>query len=189
PGRRAGTGSPGSPSGEDRFDQGPAGVGDITAVRRTSTHPLEGGRRSGAHRRRGRGDAPRAGPDPEVLWRKPPVLATAALPGTTLGRLGGPSTGSPTAWAAAGAAIRKLHDAPPLRKHPPSRSTGRLAGRELYHVARRPDVSLQTHTSIAQQHSRRVDNVNRLHNPLQPGRYTLACGTHPPRTKRVNGEG
>ncbi|MFF9395675.1 phosphotransferase family protein [Streptomyces griseoluteus] len=51
-------------------------------------------------------------PTPEVLWRKPPVLATAALPGTTLGRLGGPSTGSPAAWAAAGAAIRKLHDAP-----------------------------------------------------------------------------
>ncbi|GAA4361985.1 phosphotransferase [Actinomadura verrucosospora] len=52
-------------------------------------------------------------PTPEVLWRKPPVLAIAALPGTTLGRLGGPSTGSPSAWAAAGAAIRTLHDAPP----------------------------------------------------------------------------
>ncbi|WOX11240.1 phosphotransferase [Streptomyces sp. N50] len=51
-------------------------------------------------------------PTPEVLWRKPPVLALAALPGTTLGRLGGPSTGSPAAWAAAGAAIRKLHEAP-----------------------------------------------------------------------------
>ncbi|MCX4851902.1 phosphotransferase family protein [Streptomyces sp. NBC_00893] len=51
-------------------------------------------------------------PTPEVLWRKPPVLAIAALPGTTLGRLGGPSTGSPAAWAAAGAAIRKLHEAP-----------------------------------------------------------------------------
>lgn len=51
-------------------------------------------------------------PTPKVLWRKPPVLALAALPGRTLGRLGGPSTGSPTAWAAAGAAIRKLHDAP-----------------------------------------------------------------------------
>jgi aminoglycoside phosphotransferase (APT) family kinase protein len=51
-------------------------------------------------------------PTPEVLWRKPPVLAMAALPGTTLGRLGGPSTASPAAWAAAGAAIRKLHDAP-----------------------------------------------------------------------------
>ncbi len=48
-------------------------------------------------------------PTPEVLWRKPPVLAIAALPGATLGRLGGPSTGSPAAWAAAGAAIRKLH--------------------------------------------------------------------------------
>ncbi|WP_406389623.1 phosphotransferase family protein [Streptomyces sp. NBC_00887] len=51
-------------------------------------------------------------PTPEVLWRKPPVLAIAALPGTTLGRLGGPSSGSPAAWAAAGAAIRKLHEAP-----------------------------------------------------------------------------
>ncbi|MFE9883174.1 phosphotransferase family protein [Streptomyces sp. NPDC005784] len=51
-------------------------------------------------------------PTPEILWCKPPVLAMAALPGTTLGRLGGPSTGSPAAWAAAGAAIRKLHDAP-----------------------------------------------------------------------------
>ncbi|MFD8740245.1 phosphotransferase family protein [Streptomyces sp. NPDC059618] len=51
-------------------------------------------------------------PTPQVLWRKPPVLAIAAVPGATLGRLGGPSTGSPAAWAAAGAAIRKLHDAP-----------------------------------------------------------------------------
>jgi aminoglycoside phosphotransferase len=49
-------------------------------------------------------------PTPEVLWRKPPVLAIAALPGTTLGRLGGPSTASPAAWAAAGAAIRRLHE-------------------------------------------------------------------------------
>lgn len=52
-------------------------------------------------------------PTPEVLWRKPPVLAIAALPGATIGRLGGPSAGSSSAWAAAGAAIRKLHDAPP----------------------------------------------------------------------------
>ncbi|MBB1252095.1 phosphotransferase family protein [Streptomyces alkaliterrae] len=51
-------------------------------------------------------------PTPKVLWRKPPVLAIAAVPGATLGRLGGPSDGSWAAWAAAGAAIRKLHDAP-----------------------------------------------------------------------------
>ncbi|MFF4881473.1 phosphotransferase family protein [Streptomyces nigra] len=51
-------------------------------------------------------------PTPEVLWRKAVVLATAAVRGTTLGRLGGPSTGSPAAWAAAGAVIRTLHDAP-----------------------------------------------------------------------------
>src|SRR5262252_2634966 len=51
-------------------------------------------------------------PTPEILWRKPPVLALAALPGTALGRLGKPSTTSPAAWAAAGAAVRMLHDAP-----------------------------------------------------------------------------
>ena len=51
-------------------------------------------------------------PTPEVLWRKPPVLALAALPGTALARLGEPSTASPAAWAAAGAAARMLHDAP-----------------------------------------------------------------------------
>jgi len=51
-------------------------------------------------------------PTPAVLWRKPPVLALAAVPGTALGRLGEPSTASPAAWAAAGAAARMLHDAP-----------------------------------------------------------------------------
>ena len=51
-------------------------------------------------------------PTPEVLWRKPPVLAIAAVPGAALGRLGVPSTASPAAWAAAGAAIRTLHDTP-----------------------------------------------------------------------------
>ncbi|MFI6376520.1 phosphotransferase family protein [Streptomyces sp. NPDC050546] len=51
-------------------------------------------------------------PTPEVLWRKPPVLAIAAVPGTALGRLGEPSVASPAAWAMAGAAIRQLHDAP-----------------------------------------------------------------------------
>lgn len=67
-------------------------------------------------------------PTPKVLWRKPPVLAIAAVPGTTLGRLGGPATGSPAAWAAAGAAIRKLHEAP----LPPR--TGR-AGRSVVALA------------------------------------------------------
>ena len=51
-------------------------------------------------------------PTPEVLWRKPPVLALAGLPGAALGRLGEPSTSSSAAWAAAGAAVRRLHDAP-----------------------------------------------------------------------------
>lgn len=51
-------------------------------------------------------------PTPEVLWRRPPVLALAALPGTALGRLGRRSTAPSAAWAAAGAAVRVLHDAP-----------------------------------------------------------------------------
>ncbi|MCW1094111.1 phosphotransferase [Streptomyces sp. RS2] len=71
-------------------------------------------------------------PTPKVLWRKPPVLAITALPGTTLGRLGGPSTGSSAAWAAAGAAIRKLHDAP----LPPR--TGR-AGRSIEELTKELD--------------------------------------------------
>ena len=51
-------------------------------------------------------------PTPTVLWRKPPVLALAAVRGIALGRLGQPSTASSAAWAAAGAAVRTLHDAP-----------------------------------------------------------------------------
>ena len=51
-------------------------------------------------------------PTPEILWRKPPVLAIAALPGAALGRLGEPSNASAAAWAAAGATVRTLHDAP-----------------------------------------------------------------------------
>jgi aminoglycoside phosphotransferase (APT) family kinase protein len=51
-------------------------------------------------------------PTPEILWRKPPVLALAALPGTALGHLGKPSTASSAAWVAAGAVVRTLHAAP-----------------------------------------------------------------------------
>ncbi|MFI6564104.1 aminoglycoside phosphotransferase family protein [Streptomyces sp. NPDC050534] len=72
-------------------------------------------------------------PTPRVLWRRPPVLALAAVGGRALGRLGEPSTASPAAWAAAGAAVRALHDAPlpPLR--------GR-AGRGVAEVAADLDV-------------------------------------------------
>lgn len=51
-------------------------------------------------------------PTAEILWRTPPVLALAAVPGTALGHLGEPSRASAHAWAAAGAAVRALHDAP-----------------------------------------------------------------------------
>jgi aminoglycoside phosphotransferase (APT) family kinase protein len=66
-------------------------------------------------------------PTPEVLWRKPPALALGALPGRALGRLHEPSSASAAAWAAAGAAVRALHEAPlpPW----PGRSVGELAAR------------------------------------------------------------
>jgi hypothetical protein len=66
-------------------------------------------------------------PTPQILWRTPPALALAALPGTALGHLGEPSTASSAAWVAAGAAARTLHDAPlpPW----PGRSLDELASR------------------------------------------------------------
>jgi len=69
-------------------------------------------------------------PTPEILWRKPPVLALAALPGTALGHLGRPSTASPRAWAATGASVRRLHEAPPPARTGPSLEavTARLDG-------------------------------------------------------------
>ena len=51
-------------------------------------------------------------PTAEILWRQPPALALAALPGGALGHLGEPSLASSQAWVAAGAAVRTLHDAP-----------------------------------------------------------------------------
>lgn len=52
-------------------------------------------------------------PTPPILWREPPVLAIAAVPGRALGRLGEPSTASQAAWTATGAALRALHDTAP----------------------------------------------------------------------------
>ena len=51
-------------------------------------------------------------PTPQVLWRRPPVLALAALRGSHLGHFGEPSTATARAWSAAGSAIRALHSAP-----------------------------------------------------------------------------
>lgn len=51
-------------------------------------------------------------PTPEIFWRRPPVLALAALPGRALGDFGEPSTASAAEWAAAGATVRTLHDSP-----------------------------------------------------------------------------
>jgi len=58
-------------------------------------------------------------PAPEVLWRRPPVLAIAAISGTALGCLGQPSTATAAAWAATGAATRQLHEPPLPRIAPP----------------------------------------------------------------------
>ncbi|MFJ7271372.1 phosphotransferase family protein [Streptomyces sp. NPDC099050] len=67
-------------------------------------------------------------PTPRVLWRKPPVLAITAVPGTALGCLGEPSAASSAAWAATGTAIRKLHAAPlPPRPGRAGRGTDALA--------------------------------------------------------------
>ncbi|MBY6413897.1 aminoglycoside phosphotransferase family protein [Rhodococcus sp. BP-252] len=48
----------------------------------------------------------------QILWRTPPVLALEALQGRPLGHLGKPSSMPPSAWTAAGSAIRQLHNAP-----------------------------------------------------------------------------
>src|SRR3954451_21442482 len=68
-------------------------------------------------------------PTPQVLWRKAPVLALAALPGMALGRLGEPSPASAAAWAAPVSAARTLQDA----ALPPS------PGRRLDEIASRLD--------------------------------------------------
>ncbi|HEX3003444.1 MAG TPA: aminoglycoside phosphotransferase family protein [Angustibacter sp.] len=51
-------------------------------------------------------------PTPQVLWRRPPVLALGRVPGAAIARLGRPSTATPEVWRAAGSAVRRLHDAP-----------------------------------------------------------------------------
>ncbi len=51
-------------------------------------------------------------PTAAVLWRTPPVLALARAPGAPLDEPGRLSVAAPAAWAAVGATIRRLHDAP-----------------------------------------------------------------------------
>ncbi|WP_374969272.1 phosphotransferase family protein [Terrabacter sp. BE26] len=50
-------------------------------------------------------------PTAAILWRSPPVVALAALRGRAIARLGHPSSASAEAWSAAGAVVRRLHDA------------------------------------------------------------------------------
>src|SRR6202034_3197711 len=56
-------------------------------------------------------------PTPEVLWRKPPVVALAALPGTALGHPSAPvlGCGLPSLRGCRGSAVLKaLHEGRPL---------------------------------------------------------------------------
>ena len=94
-------------------------------------------------------------PTPEVLWRKPPVLTLAALPGTALGRLGEPSTAPAAAWAAAGAAARMLHDAP------------------LPPWPRRSLDELASHLDGETDTARRAGQLDRVPEIIPPHRHTL----------------
>lgn len=51
-------------------------------------------------------------PTPDVLWRTPPVLALARVPGAPLDEPGRPSIAPRATWTAVGETIRRLHDAP-----------------------------------------------------------------------------
>ena len=69
-------------------------------------------------------------PTPEVLWRRPPVLALARVPGAPLDAPGRPSIAPPDAWAAVGATIRQLHDASPPPWPTPYTNAARWEGGE-----------------------------------------------------------
>src|SRR5260221_8173835 len=58
-------------------------------------------------------------PTPEILWRKPPALALAALAGAALGHPGERSTASSAAWAAAGGPAPPVPGPPPPPSSPP----------------------------------------------------------------------
>lgn len=109
-------------------------------------------------------------PTPEVLWHSPPVLALAAVRGAALGVLGAPSEASSAAWAAAGRAVRRIHEAPP----PPMRGRtiaefGEELEREcawlLEHSALPAEV-VQRNRDIARDALRPVETVF-IHGDLQ----------------------
>ena len=113
-------------------------------------------------------------PTPEILWRVPPVLALAAVPGRALGHLGEPSTGSSAAWAATGAAIRALHDAPlpPWAGRSLDELASRLAGecewliandvlpdQVVTHNRRRAETALRPWTPVFTHGDLQIDHV------------------------------
>src|ERR1700745_2221066 len=90
-------------------------------------------------------------PTPEVLWRKPPVLAVAALTGTALGRLGEPSGASAAGWAAAGAHAARARGRPPhgAGTRPPRRAVGGIGGGVGRGRCRRPDAARRAAPAMA----------------------------------------
>ncbi|BEP12183.1 phosphotransferase [Acidothermaceae bacterium B102] len=102
-------------------------------------------------------------PTPEILWHKPPVLALAAVPGRPLGRLHETSTASPAAWAAAGAAVRVLHEAalPPR----PSPNLDELATR-LDRECRWLDAHKVLPGAVLMRHRRRAEAALRPWTPV-----------------------
>jgi aminoglycoside phosphotransferase (APT) family kinase protein len=102
-------------------------------------------------------------PTPQILWRQPPVLALARLRGQPLGRLGEPSVASPAAWAAVGAAIRRLHDAPlPTR---PATSVDELGSRLANECRWLVDNAILP-VKVVERNQRRAEEVLRPCTPM-----------------------
>lgn len=118
-------------------------------------------------------------PTPTILWRTPPVLAVAALPGSSLDRLGPPSTATRRAWAATGAVIRRLHDAPlpPWSGRGPSATEAELddACRWLTSQGVLSVTAIELHRSIAESALRPWEPVF-THGDLQAGHVFVDSG-------------
>lgn len=102
-------------------------------------------------------------PTPRILWRQPPVLALARLSGQPLGRLGEASIAPPTAWAAVGATIRTLHDAP--LPAGPATSVDELGSRLAQECRWLVDNAVLP-PEVVKQNQRRAENVLRPWTPV-----------------------
>jgi hypothetical protein len=73
---------------------------------------------------------------PEVLWRKPPCSRSPPLRGRHSAASANRRSASSAAWAAAGAAVRMLHDAPLPALAQLARARAGIAPRRRMRVAR-----------------------------------------------------